>query len=332
MNKYLVSVIIPFFNAELYLSECIESIIQQTKLENIEVLLVDDGSTDRSNEIAKQYSENFNNIYVYTQQNKGVSAARNKGLNLAHGKWITFLDSDDKLCIENLNFLKHTNKEVNLCAFGYLIFSNENSINKHFYGSDCLLTYNQSIKALLSPNSPYQGHVWGKFFLREILNNNNIMFNENICYYEDELFLLDYLRYVNKVQCTTMCNYMYRRRKGQVSDSSSFSNSFLEGFAVRENIINYVHHFWPDYVFYAKAKYMLSVNALVKRIVVTGDISYFSLAKSVFRRDCVFPAIRALGFDFVRQIKLLFVLMLLRWPKFIKILNSFYKRNNNVLI
>lgn len=120
----LVSVIIPLFNAEKYISSTIESVINQTYTE-IEVLIIDDGSTDKSLEIAKKYS-NIDNIKVYSQSNKGASVARNFGLRKSRGKYIQFLDADDLISKDKIEKqvleLERTENKNKLCISNTLFF------------------------------------------------------------------------------------------------------------------------------------------------------------------------------------------------------------------
>ena len=92
-----ISIIIPVYNVEDYLEDSIKSIISQTIFENLEIILVDDGSIDKSYEIGKKFSEKYKNIKIIKQENKGVSAARNTGLDVASGQYIAFFDSDDQV-------------------------------------------------------------------------------------------------------------------------------------------------------------------------------------------------------------------------------------------
>ena len=96
-----VSVILPVYNVEKYLKECLDSILNQT-LQEIEVICVDDGSTDRSLEILREYEKKDKRVIVLTQENKGAGAARNKGLAIAKGEYLSFLDSDDFFCFRNV--------------------------------------------------------------------------------------------------------------------------------------------------------------------------------------------------------------------------------------
>ena len=92
--KPLISVIIPVYQVVPYLKQCIESIINQT-YSNLEIILIDDGSTDESGKICDQYADTDNRINVVHQENKGLSASRNKGIELANGEYLSFIDSDD---------------------------------------------------------------------------------------------------------------------------------------------------------------------------------------------------------------------------------------------
>lgn len=118
-NKYLVSIIIPAYNVEKEISRCIESCLRQT-YENIEVIIVDDGSKDGTGKIADEYAEKQNEIHVIHQTNKGLSGARNTGLHEMHGKYVFFLDSDDYLeskTIESMiDGINRTNAEIATCG------------------------------------------------------------------------------------------------------------------------------------------------------------------------------------------------------------------------
>ena len=95
-NNIKFSVIVPVFNVEVYLKDCLDSILQQDiEQEQFEVLLVNDGSTDKSSAICEEYSKLYGNVTLISQENRGLSAARNRGLNAAKGKYIIFVDSDD---------------------------------------------------------------------------------------------------------------------------------------------------------------------------------------------------------------------------------------------
>lgn len=118
----LISVIIPVYNTEQYLSSCLKSILSQT-FNNFEVILINDGSTDQSGILCDEFVKQDSRIKVFHQENAGVSAARNVGLKYAQGKWITFVDSDDELMPDGLevmiNMVQGGSENVDLVLAGY---------------------------------------------------------------------------------------------------------------------------------------------------------------------------------------------------------------------
>lgn len=127
-NKCIISTIIPFYNAEKYLAETIESVIEQSIgfEENMELILVDDGSTDNSYNVCKEYEEKYNNIRCFHKENGGVAEAKNYGLKIAKGEYVNFLDSDDKLskdALKNMyNFLEKNKDEIDMVAMPVVYF------------------------------------------------------------------------------------------------------------------------------------------------------------------------------------------------------------------
>ena len=121
-----ISIIIPVYNAEKYLAQCIESIIKQT-YSNLEIIIINDGSTDRSLEICNFYKENDQRIVVFNQNNSGVSVARNKGLDISNGEFIMFVDADDWL---NADFVESLYK---VCEEHVLVIGDFNEK----YEDDC---------------------------------------------------------------------------------------------------------------------------------------------------------------------------------------------------
>ena len=119
-----VSVILPVYNVEKYLKECLDSILNQT-LQEIEVICVDDGSTDRSLEILREYEKKDKRVIVLTQENKGAGAARNKGLAIAKGEYLSFLDSDDFFASGMLEeaYRRCVEKKAQICVYQVLRYN-----------------------------------------------------------------------------------------------------------------------------------------------------------------------------------------------------------------
>lgn len=204
-----ISIIIPVYNAEKTIERCIKSILNQTIFRNIEIILVDDGSTDNSLKIIEEYANNFpSNIKVIKQKNSGPSVARNNGLKNANGKYIGFIDSDDYVDPTMYETMKKEmeNEEVDMVLVGrYDVLDNGKSKpivnNKLFTGISL-----RENKELLSKTSTF---VWDKLYKKEIIDNNNIVFPEDLEYAEDFYFLTVYKYFCKRVSVVKEPLYYY---------------------------------------------------------------------------------------------------------------------------
>lgn len=196
-----VSIIIPIYNRAKTLNACIESVLQ-LDYSNYEVVLVDDGSTDESASICKDFCKRYANISYFYKENGGVSSARNLGLSKSNGKWVTFVDSDDLVSPSHLNIIsREVKKDID-----WLIQSFCGSIdqaNNFFRKSEIkrVVPDNPAIyyfTDFLKTDTPVYS-VWGKFYKREICNKYHIRFREDVHLSEDQIFNLEYLKYVTKL-------------------------------------------------------------------------------------------------------------------------------------
>jgi len=204
----LVSIIIPVYNAEKYLHRCLKSVINQS-YKNIEIVLVNDGSTDNSGEICDKYAKNDKGIKVIHTGNCGPAAARNAGIENSKGEFIFFLDSDDfikndalSLLIENYNQHK---ADIIVGDFNK-IKEDKKSDSGHarFFSSSKLLTKQDIIDYtrcyLKQPNRfPLFTQSWGRVFKSSIIKKNNIFFDTGLRTFEDVAFNFNYLKYTNKL-------------------------------------------------------------------------------------------------------------------------------------
>lgn len=128
-NKPLISFIVPVYNGEQYINKCVNSILNQTN-RNFEIIIIDDGSNDNSLEICREYEKIYNNIYVYTQINQGVSVARNNGLKNSKGEWIAFVDVDDQIAPNYIESVLYyiNEKKYDLIQFDFFINEKEYEI------------------------------------------------------------------------------------------------------------------------------------------------------------------------------------------------------------
>ena len=143
----MISVIIPVYNVEPYLRKCLDSIVNQT-YRDLEILVVDDGSTDGSGAICDSYAEKDERVVVFHTENRGLSAARNLGLDNAKGEWINFLDSDDWMDSECFEFAISVaeDKKADLVFWGYVKEYENHSIEKHFPWDDLLVFEKEQVR------------------------------------------------------------------------------------------------------------------------------------------------------------------------------------------
>lgn len=242
-----ISIIIPIYNREQFLKECLESVLQQTH-QNFELLLVDDGSTDTSLEIIKSFQEQDNRILVFTKKNGGVSSARNLALDHVTGKYIMFLDSDDRfhkdLLSHLLKNLMEAHADISICDVEIEINGKiNNSTNKLIKKS--VFTPEVGVKDL-TDQSKYLGYVTNKLFKTELIKENQITFNESIHIYEDQLFTLKAFIKSNIIVYESIPLYYYVIHDTNISNL--FDERRLSGVEGYKQIINLVNTYYPLYV------------------------------------------------------------------------------------
>ena len=226
-NEYLLSIIIPVYNAKKYIKKGIESILLQ-EVNDLQIILVDDGSTDGSNMICDEFAKK-ENISVVHKENGGLSSARNAGIKVAIGKYITFMDVDDyfepNTFKEIYNLLN--NNDIDLIDFGYNYVSsssekiptiNHNKKNYVFnrkYIEDVLIP--PVINIVNDDEHFIFNFAWGKIYKNDIIQSHNVYFEEKRRIWEDRPFLVKYLKYCHTYYSMDKCFYNYVN----VSDSLS---------------------------------------------------------------------------------------------------------------
>ncbi len=220
-NSVAVSVIVPVYKCEKYIESCIESILAQS-LKELQLILVDDGSPDRAPLICDEYSKKDDRILVIHQENSGVSAARNAGLNVAEGKYVTFVDSDDYLEPEFLKDSFQAAKEhgADLVASGLTM--------ENWADSKCVSSVSYTFVADKIYDAKTLLEVWGedyapicmcgpccKLYRRSIIEKACIQFPNHLNYGEDTCFNLDFLMQNPKTVVFAKSYYHYRRESGE---------------------------------------------------------------------------------------------------------------------
>jgi len=221
-EEILVSIITPIYNSEEYLQAFFKSIDNQQN-KKFELILVNDGSIDDSDEICKKYMENHSNVKYFYRENQGVSSSRNFGISKAIGKYICFVDSDDLISKSYINdFVSEMENRTNdmiVCDYNKFYSKLELISNDDKTENNCTYKENDKYDILFSK---YGGYLWNKIFLRDIIKKNNLKFDTSVSMCEDMLFVFNYLKYVNNVFCINNKNYYYRI--SQNSSSKKLSN------------------------------------------------------------------------------------------------------------
>lgn len=225
-NDTLLSIIIPVYNLENYIENCLNSLINQVK-NNVEIIIINDGSKDRSEEICQSYSVKYSYIRYYKQKNGGVSNARNNGVKQAKGKYILFVDGDDWLLPNSLpeimTKLKANDFDL-ICGDFIKVYEQLENYKKNIKNKNSISIiekekYPKNIINLF--NSGYfKTNLWCNFFKRSIVLENNIKFDENVKYTEDLDYLLNIL-----FNCQTvglMDNPFYAYRQSRDGSATSF--------------------------------------------------------------------------------------------------------------
>lgn len=211
----ILSVIVPIYNVELYLNDCLNSIVNQN-INNFEILLIDDGSTDQSSRICDDYASLYENIRIFHKQNGGVSSARNVGLRNAKGKYITFVDSDDMIASDTYyNNIMFMQKHPEVDMLQYPTIWNYMAKDEH---ADCI-----SAKLIFGKDKIYAEwwrgdtlnfSVWNKIFKRHVFDF--VFFPEGHVF-EDFYIVPDLLTYINIVYISQEGNYYYIKRENSIS-------------------------------------------------------------------------------------------------------------------
>ena len=203
----MLTVIVPIYNSEKYLKRCVESIQEQT-YSDLEILLIDDGSTDNSLQICNELAEHDNRLVVIHQENKGVSAARNNGLNSATGEYITFVDSDDSIEEDMYELLMSELIKYNadMAHCGYKRIENDTVKDVNGTHEIYIQTNAETINNMLS-GKLYNCGLWNKVFKREVLND--LKFDEDIKINEDVLFCYNALQQAHKCVFIDETKYLY---------------------------------------------------------------------------------------------------------------------------
>lgn len=242
--KKKLSVIVAAYNLENYIEKCLDSLVNQT-YKDLEIIVIDDGSTDNTGIKIKAYKAIYNNLIYIKKKNGGLSSARNLGLDYATGEYITFVDGDDYLELTTYDIVmsKIIKEASDLCIFSFnKIFSNKIkkiSLNKNLYDKDFL-------KKIFAQSDEATIVVWNKVFKRELIEKSKLRF-ENKAYFEDTGFILRYLYLVKKISIEESQLYNYVQRGSSITNK--FNNMIFDS---KNNTVKLIEEFYRENKEYEK--------------------------------------------------------------------------------
>lgn len=266
-NSSLISVIIPFYNSENYLGKCLESVVQQT-YQNLEIILVNDGSTDSSSKIAHSFQEKDPRISVLSQANQGQGVARNYGISKANGDYVTFIDADDYVNHDYVEYLYNLLKMDNfksplaICSYTEIYTTNGKTINKGnsfqgtLTGEECLkrMFYDQQVNTC----------AYTKLIKRELLFPAPFFSNQTV--YEDLASIYKLFLKAKTVACGFQSKYFY-----QIHDNSTLSKEFtpkkLIACQMIDNLSKQVINFYPELRYAAHASQVSIRLSLINQLM-----------------------------------------------------------------
>ncbi|MGD6815528.1 glycosyltransferase family 2 protein [Metabacillus sp. 84] len=238
-----VSVVVPIYNAGEKLHKCIKSIINQS-FKELELVLVNDGSTDNSLEICQKYTENDKRIILIDKKNEGHSATRKKGIEASSGPYIMFVDADDWISskmIEVLyNELMDCKAEIIVCNM-YRVYGFIKQLNKSVYFEREKTYYHEEVKMLATAyfhGHPFPSSLWGKLYKRELLVNSGNYLDRIRFLGEDLFYNLEMLLKTNKVKVINKPFYYYRYGGGSHKFMPYFFEDVINGYEIQKEIIN----------------------------------------------------------------------------------------------
>lgn len=277
------SVIVPVYNVENELNRCIDSILQQS-IDNFELILINDGSTDNSGSICDKYDKKDKRVKVIHKKNGGVSSARNAGLDVAKGEYIVFVDSDDYVTCDYLEKLYNPNVGIVLCGIKH-IMTNKNKIivlDNKIYGT--FEIGEEIINQIIE--TKFINTVYSKMYHKEIIQKNNIRFMEDMIMGEDTIFIIDYIKHIKNMEVKKDVVYNYiSSEKETLSTFNENSTYYLERLDeyIEENLLKY-YKIQPNEVFKKRkwGKYEWAIFQTIK----SNNMSFLKkrkLLKMVFK-------------------------------------------------
>ncbi len=302
MNIPKLSIIIPIFGAEKYIDKCLNSLINQTYgIENLEIICINDCTKDKSMDVVKKYKQKYpNNIIIQNHKiNKGPGGARNTGLKLVTGEYITFVDPDDYLELKAYNYLipKMQQNNISLSCFDFIFFNEKEHFTKPKHPSSPLFKKEQLIsKSELLKNNAEIIHsmsVWNKIYSRELLSNIE-PFLENQLFNEDAKFSLECFLNSSKIFFVNKKFYNYRKEttSNAATNKTYITKSRYNYHLMHHNYLETIKSKYPSLrneinIFHLNNWYQFMHNILLENIITFSKedkIYFYKATRNIYSK------------------------------------------------
>ena len=245
----MVTIIVPIYNAEKTLHRCIDSVLCQ-EYSDFELLLVNDGSSDSSGDICREYAQKDSRIQLIDKPNTGVSASRNLAISMARGTYLQFLDSDDWITPNATRLLVEAAQKYHcdMVISDFYRVAKERVSPKGDIDEDCVLTLEEFAAHMIeNPADFYYGVLWNKLYRRDIIEKYNLRMNTEISWCEDFMFNLEYMRHCNVFYALKVPIYYYVKTKGSlVSQGGNISKAIKMKLMVFDYYNNFYKHIFTE--------------------------------------------------------------------------------------
>lgn len=282
-KKDKISVILPVFNGEKHIENCLESLICQS-YDNLEIIIVNDGSTDNSEKCIKKYIDKDKRIVYLKQQNLGTSCARNAGLKICTGKFFCFVDVDDTIYVDYCrDMILYMNNDVDAVVCGVQVSYNGEItreipiLNK--------VTGEEARRNILEQKYA-SGFVWNKLFRTSVIRSEKLYFPEGMIY-EDLLFCYQYFNYANRIQYIDKVLYHYMRRQGSLCTNYNNPHRMLdliEIMKILEKETNMTDLNLKAYIFFLHNQLIRLNNYYIRSDYIDNDVIFKQCAMYIIDR------------------------------------------------
>lgn len=275
-GKELISIVIPMYNASVYVVDCLNMIGQQT-YRNLDIIVVDDGSKDETYNICLKCAKQDKRISVLHQENKGVSAARNIGIRAAKGNYTVFMDCDDYISeqyIEHLyEVLIKNESDLSVCSC-LKIYENKEKrfLQEDRYSKILTFTQKEAVEDLLYRRN-ITGYPFAKLIRTDIVKK--IMFQENLAYREDRWFVFQILGECNKIAYSSKILYLYVQQKNSATHKVDMNKYKRDWYQVTEQILKETLLKYPDIYSAAVADEFIYTLDSLSKVIIKKEHNYF---------------------------------------------------------